>query len=381
MTGSSGPDRPATRSRVAGLGRRAGPLIGAAVAAFVAGEAASRLDDRLFTDTSLFSSPVRDIDLMTQEAWGTRGRENGSYRRWKLNSFGFLGREITLAPTGRRVMTLGASETFGLYESRDKSYPAQLAALLGQRPELGDVEVVNAAVAGMALPAMRVYWENWASRFRPGTVLIYPSTHFYLDTDAPTPPVLRDAAPERPRPGVRSRFAERLTDQVRTIGVLRRIRARLMLSRALDGQGPDFVFKQPPADRIAAYTADLEQLALAIERRGARPVLVTHAFRTPRTLSSADRAELEYFRIFVPRALPEVMPAFVADAREATIALARKHGWALIDAAAELSGRRELYADPVHFTDEGSRRMAGIIAAALPGLLPAAGGSARTGGR
>ena len=50
-----------------------------------------------------------------------------------------------------RVLILGSSESFGLYESPGLEFPAQLASRLRDR---GDFEVVNAAVAGMTLATM-----------------------------------------------------------------------------------------------------------------------------------------------------------------------------------------------------------------------------------
>ncbi len=312
---------------------------------------------------------------MVGETWGVRGRPNGHYRRWTLNSHGFLGPEITREPpreTGsRRVMILGASETFGLYESKGQDYPSELAKQLKLDGKSG-VEIVNAAVAGMTLPAMKIYWEQWASRFKPEIVLIYPSSHFYLSDEAPKPPVPTASKPVTTEPGFSLRFTERLVDQLRQFSLLRYLRAQWTLSKALDGKGPDYVFSSVPKDRLAGFAADLEQLATAVERTGARPVIVTHAFKHPAALTAADRSELGYFRIFFPRATPEVFPAFSAGARQATLDLAKRRGWFTIDAASELNGRRELFADPVHFNNNGSRQMARILANGLSPVLSSA---------
>jgi lysophospholipase L1-like esterase len=374
-------DPPApTTLRQEGRGRlltRLRPWLGALLVALAAGELASRLDDWLFSDTPLLATPDRASDLLKPEPWGVRGRPDGRYRRWQLDGNGFASPQVGLEAKGRRVMVLGASETFGLYESKGKDYPAQLALEL-QKRGIRDIEVVNAAIAGLTLPWLETYWVNWASRFKPDVVLIYPSAHFYLDTEIPKPPVWHDPPQELPRTDLPSRLGMRFLDKARQFPPLRSARRHWIVSGALAGKGPDYLFTSPPKDRVAAFVQALERLTEAVERTGSRPVLVTQAFMTPLELSATDRAQLEYFRIFFPRALPEVFPAFSAEARNAVNALGKRRGWAVIDVASELSGKRELFADPVHFTDTGSQRVAKLLADAVPAVLPPVGNRKET---
>lgn len=343
--------------------------LGAIATFFGAGEFAARIDDRLFSDVPVMANPVREIDLMVQEAWGARGRPNGHFRKWRLNKDGFLGPDISASTSATRLMVLGASETFGLYESPGRDYPAQLRAEFTGRG-ITDVEVINAGLAGMALPSMAAYWKGWASHFSPNLVLIYPSAHFYLNTEPPSerPP---QAMPlqQSSRP-LRLRFMDRIADHLKQVPLFRRVRAFLVVRSELSGKGDDYLFTAaPPEDRLLRFTADLERLGEAIVRSGSTPVLMTHAFKMPLALSAADRAELEYFRIFLPRAKVEAMPAFEDAARQATLRLGARHGWQVIDVAGHLSGHRELFADPVHFTNEGSRRMASLIADEISAAL------------
>ena len=118
-----------------------------------------------------------------------------------------------------------------------------------------------------------------------------------------------------PEPPLRSRFAERIKDNAKQLAVLRAIRARLVVGQALKGKASEYLITEiPPPERIAAFTTHLEGLADAIVARGALPVLVTHAFKAPLKLEPKDREELEYFRIFFPRATAEAFPAFAAAA-------------------------------------------------------------------
>jgi lysophospholipase L1-like esterase len=356
--------------RMQRLLRRVGSWLVALVVCLTAGEIASRLDDELWNDTPFFANPDRESDLVLHDTGSVRGRPGGTYKKWKLNAYGFRGPEIAQKPSAgvRRVMLLGASETFGLYESADHEFAAVLQRDLVKKGR-DDIEIVNASIAGLGLPTMTRYWDRWASRFDPALVVVYPSPQFYLDDEVPR--LLTPAADPEPMPHPwRSRFAERVLDTVKSSDLLKSIRLRLHLSRALAGKPVDWLFgDKPPADRLAAYVADLEALCDAIVAKGSRPVLVTHAFKTPSPPAPSDRFELEYFRIFFPRATADSFPAFDEAARLATIELGQRRSWPVIDASDQLSGHREWFGDPVHFNDAGSERFARLLADDLPPLL------------
>lgn len=342
-----------------------------ALTALSAAEVTARLDDWLFGKVPLFASPHRWLDLNLVEAWGPRGRPHGMYRKWQLNSYGFLGAEISDRPAGRRIMVLGASESFGLYESRGNDYPHQLGRMLnGDSKGQSSPEVVNASMAGLALPTMRIYWENWASKFGADTVLIYPAAHFYLDKEAPSHPVRLESPPPEPKRWPSPRIFERINDQLRTIWLIRYVRREFILYRALSGEPPEYLFTPQalPNDRMEAYVRDLESLCESIARHGADPVILTQAFKTPIVPTAEDRSDLQDFRIFMPRALPDAIPAFIYAARDATIELGARRNWKVIDVAGEISGRRELFADPVHFNDKGSELVARIISGKIGDL-------------
>src|SRR6266850_4723322 len=94
-------------------------------------ELAIRIDDGLTWGAPLLS-PYSNDWLLTRDSVGTRGRPSYRYQKWRMNNLGFRGADITPTPTsGRtRVAILGASETFGLFESEDREYPVRMQAVL-----------------------------------------------------------------------------------------------------------------------------------------------------------------------------------------------------------------------------------------------------------
>jgi hypothetical protein len=92
------------------------------------------------------------------------------------------------------------------------------------------------------------------------------------------------------------------------------------------------------------------------------PVLITHAMRFGASIKGEDRDLLRSWVSFTPRATEEVLLAFELESAVMERDLAKTRGVPLVDAAAIMTGRTELFGDAIHFTDEGSSVMAGSIA-------------------
>jgi len=97
---------------------------------------------------------------------------NAKYEKWEINSFGFRGREINLEKReGQiRIVCLGASETFGLYESKDKEWPSQLGEML--KDPFPRVEVINASVIGLNFNKRKDYVEKYVLPLKPDILII-----------------------------------------------------------------------------------------------------------------------------------------------------------------------------------------------------------------
>ena len=341
----------------------------------VGAEIGARLDDWAFADVPLFAAPNRERDLTIHDAHGYHGRPNGRFKKWKLNSLGFRSPEVSPTPESgmKRIMVLGASETLGLYESEGKEYAAQLEAMLKKHHP--NVEVLNAAMAGMSLASMKPYWEQWASKAEPQYVLIYPSPMLYLSDKAPKAPT--SDAPASPDPISmmdRIRVAPRIRDVLRQAEWLKPLRRSYVRwktrSELAHHSENDWVWSEPPADRLQQFSEDLRGLVRSIRAKGAVPILVTHASRSPSPPTDEDIGELEAMRAFFPRAKPEIIAAFEVRGREAVVRVAEEETVRCIDAASKMTDdRKAWFADEVHFTDAGATRFAGIVAGALEPML------------
>jgi len=114
-------------------------------------ELACRIEQWWLDSAAIFGVHTYDTALFTMDEYGITGKPNGTYEKWRLNAKGFRGPEIqTEKLDGRlRIVCIGASETFGLYENPENEWPRQLERHLAGVN--ADVEVINAAIAGMSL--------------------------------------------------------------------------------------------------------------------------------------------------------------------------------------------------------------------------------------
>ena len=339
----------------------------ASVVVLVSAETMARLDDAVRMGTPFLASPEYN-DLIMHDSLGIRGRPLAQYQKWRLNSAGFRGSEISRVPQPRciRVAVIGASETFGYYESPGKEYPAQLADSLREK---GCYEVVNAAIAGMSLPAAIQLWDNWVSRFRPDIVVLYLPPAFYLSED---PPHFAEPTHEGASP-VPSRFAlrlmDRLHDRIEYPDFIQRKRVAKSISREIAGKSDDWFFRTLPADRLALFRTHLDSLVTSIRATGAVPVLATHAMRFSDPPKASDADLLRSWRKFSPRATEDVLLAFERAAAVSTRELAHERGLPLADVADLMTGQTQWFADFTHFDDGGAGVAASVMARVIERLV------------
>ena len=125
-----------------------------------------------------FWSRYSSLDqLVIRDGVGMHGRPNAQYEKWIMNALGMRGpaAQVMPPPGTHRIITVGASETFGLYESPGREYPRQLQdslnAVLG-RGECSATpgprfEVLNGAFAGMGLPTIAQDLRSRLARLKP----------------------------------------------------------------------------------------------------------------------------------------------------------------------------------------------------------------------
>jgi lysophospholipase L1-like esterase len=135
------------------------------------------------------------------------------------------------------------------------------------------------------------------------------------------------------------------------------------------GKPSDWMFAQVPTERLELFREHLRTLIEAIRSSGAEPVLVTHAVSASMPLAARDVSRTEAMRVWMPRATAAVIGEFPYRANEVIRQVGAQDAVRVVDAAAILAGRQELFVDLVHFSEAGRQTMGRMLAAEL-GALP-----------
>ncbi len=170
--------------------RRLGFSVALVIVFALALEASCRIDDAQRFGTPFFSPVESESKLLVRDATGEHGRPHARYGKWVINNVGMRGPDVDLVkpPGTLRIVTAGASETFGLYESPGREFPRQLEDTLRARCTGGPhIEVLNAAIFGMSLPTVDQDLRLRVRPLHPDVVVLYPTPVQYLDDGVPTP--------------------------------------------------------------------------------------------------------------------------------------------------------------------------------------------------
>lgn len=354
-----------------------------ALAFLVALEFGSRVEDLVRFGTPLLSPYHDQGALFVRDAAGRHGRPGARFRKWQLNALGMRGpdAEPVAAPGTLRLLVLGASETFGLYESPGREYPRQLEDTLAAMRRDGRcrcrgasrIEVLNGGMLGMTLPTAEQDLRNRLRALAPDVVVLYPTPVAYLDD---TVMVARpDSTPGAGRLEAWHWLYPRAVDRVRTHlkGILPAVvrdgmsRLSLLVAASRPANREARRFDTVPPDRLAQFESDLRRAAGSMRATGLS-VLVAHANAFAPGRPRDPRLLRDWMR-FYPRAAGDVLVDFDAAAAGVTARVATDSGAAFLDWHAESPHDPGTYADFSHFTDRGAaifaHRLAMTIAAAV----------------
>ncbi len=357
--------RPRWRTLVVRLGSAAA-LLGSFL---LSAEVFSRLDDYFREDIPLTAVPDGVRDLIVRDSIGVRGKPNGHYKRWRLNSAGFRSSEAALTPVPGciRVMTIGTSETYGgVAEAPGKEYPAQLNDSL--KPT-GCYQILNAAIVGQPLQGLIRLWNAWGSRFHPDIVVVLASPGSYLEAFPQVVPKGGNAGggggPAPEDPWWTPRFVEKAHDFIHYPDFINRWRVQRRLAGMTAGKPAEWYIDSVPQDHLDEYRRDMDSIVTSIRAHGARVVVATYPDRFGGTARPEDEELLSAWRQYWPKARPAVMLAFMEEGAERVRQVGRCRGAPVADLSRVIGGHREWFDDFVHYTETGAGVVAGEVARAV----------------
>jgi lysophospholipase L1-like esterase len=342
----------------------------AAMGFLVALEVATRLDQAFRFGAPVLGAYTYDSALMERDQWGLHGRPNGRFEKWTLNSLGLRGPEVSPRPEiGRiRVVALGASETFGLYESIDREWPRVLESELLRSGY--DVEVLNGAVAGMSAGAQLVQLRHRLLALEPHVVVWV--SHYAMFAGRTPDQILSPASPapgNEPQavddawmPRSLHRLRDALIARVPTTWrqVIEDTRTKVGLARLRASMGADFGRMSSVSDtERESFEMFVRQAAGAARESNAKFVVVLPPWRLDQR--SIDSHSLSF---------PYVSASWINDAMQtfpsSAHVLQKEISLCVVDIRALFDTREsEFMVDAVHFNDAGANEVALAIARSL----------------
>ena len=328
-------------------------------------EGLARLDDWAQDDAPLAGN--HDIETVFLSAPGAKaGKPGAHFGKWKMNSLGFRGPEP--AKNRHNVLVYGASESFGIYESPEQEYPRQLARLLDDASP-GRYNVLNAAVPGLRIGRMG-YLDHILQKSPASHLVVYPTPAAYIGVDKPfcdEPAVWPTDL--RPSNAPRSRLlgkAETVAKQVMPEGLMTALK-ELGIWRAARHVT---VVDRLPDVALQAFETDLRCVVERARKAGAQPVLLTHGNYFGGAITPENRPMLVAWRRFYPDLSESGFLDMEARANDVIRRVAQSEGAVLVDIATSVPPGPKQYADFVHFTDEGARRVAQELSSAILAAAP-----------
>jgi hypothetical protein len=304
---------------------------------------------------------------------------NVRFEKWQINQNGFRGPGLSSEKPSSvlRIVCMGSSETFGLFEAPGKEWPAQLRHLLKPHYHL---EVINASVAGLSPRHYKPYLKKYVLDYEPDIVIIYANPFFYASKiqkrpDRETKHLNRTRKSHNPRRNSSPTFDLSL----RLSPKLKQSLKQVIPPQALDhyyrwrlanqinhleetlllGKKP---LDQPPEDIVTSFSSDLLDLVRFLLSRQIDVVLSSY----PALISKENISEhlpilLDNRRFCIGISL-NGMVRFLDECNRVAQKIAHTYPIGFVDNSSILPKDPKYFADNVHYTDEGAKRVAANIA-------------------
>ncbi|MFN8178652.1 MAG: SGNH/GDSL hydrolase family protein [bacterium] len=284
-----------------------------------------------------------------------------------INAQGFRGEDFAPKKPGTvRIVTLGASSTFGYHARDDATWPRRLQVLLGRRCPATRYEVLNLGIPHLMSDEIVALFSAEALPLAPDVVTFYEGVN--------------DASMRRERNHLRKSLRRNV--ELRT--VYRVARDHLLLVRLLDETIRPRVRRYDADDvrahevgRSERFLASLDAIRTECEKRGIRFVVATQqaaSLLVPREkmrgLTYEAEESLVKARLAKDGSIDAIEMAFLthADMMRALRGWAAERRVPLVDVVAATDQRRDILVSWVHLSPEGNERVAEAFAPTILSL-------------
>ena len=307
---------------------------------------------------------------------------NAQFEKWKNNNLGFRGPDITVKkPEGKiRVACIGASETYGLYESPDKEWPAQLRDLLPAQ-----YEVVNTAVVGLSLKTIPYYMKKHVFPIEPDIIVIVASPLFMIAKQnmqiIETVETINEKKQEAPKEIQRLSIVERLIISVRVIEKTKQLIKQLLVknfpfflqkiysmqlakfeTETLKGMKP---FDSAPEADLKNLKKAIEQTIYLVTANDSKLIFCTYpALISNEAFTKYPEKMLGSRRFHASLSIAGMRDSLIKG-NEIISDTSLEKNVAVADVAKVIPQTSDYFEDSVHYTDNGARLFAETVAAKI----------------
>jgi lysophospholipase L1-like esterase len=273
----------------------------------------------------------------------------------RINNIGFRGRDVEIPkPVNRlRVLTLGASSTFGFGNEDDNTYPAYLEEILRER-YVGskEIEVVNLGIPHVISREIATLTEDIGVRLQPDLVTFYEGVN---DTQLPPTRWQRMASWSM-------------------LAMLYEVLVRQTTERFTAAH-----YERWSVPKVGEFIGSLDRMRTALSEHGAHFVVISQQAKSMdvepdriRGVSYQDEVTLVSRTLFDDGASVASRALSLAlhnDLMAAQKEWATRHGVPYVDGINALDARRDVLTSWVHLTAEGNRILAEAMAPTVLALL------------
>jgi lysophospholipase L1-like esterase len=313
---------------------------------------------------------------------------NAQFEKWKINTSGFRGNDFDNKDHHKKIkiVCMGASETFGLYESLNNEWPAQLSDMLGK-----SYTVVNTAVVGQFLNKWKPYLDKYVLDYKPDMVILHVNPFNYAGSaSANDKRKNRSAVKHKNNSSVRTInmktklivFVKQLFDSSRILPKIKQVVKNILpesllkryqlisMKKQVSAMENSILKGETPLDTIsikdvALFQRDLNDLIKHLKAKNIKIVLSTY----PMLLSLENMGKYsdifyDFRRFYIRLSLKGLIDASIKF-NDSIIKVADENAIDVIDLYGKLSHSKNEFGDNVHYTDDGAKKIAFAFAELL----------------
>ena len=342
-------------------------------------EVCARIDDKLKYGAPILEAygPER---LRTTDSVGIRhNAPNSRFEKWRINQHGFRGPDISIRKreSVKRIVCMGTSETFGLYENPGREWPAQLQGILKEK---GSYEIINASVVGLSLEHYLPYLQKYVFKFQPDVliILINPFTYVqqalsdkevqskaFVTYQALKTEAFQSATVFLQSPRMFSKIKQSFK-KILPQGILKAFQVwnlskqvSLIERKRLNGKSPAATISSEILD---SFRNDLERIVVRIAANNIKIVLGSYpSLISEENIDQYSDVFLDYRRFCITLSYQGMIDAS-AKINSTIRELAKERRIPFVDIEKAVPKEKKYFGDNVHFTDEGARLVASFFA-------------------